>query len=187
MIDIYENLARRNMNTDRVGLSIDSESHMATFLLYNLSGQIVGYQRYNPNGSKTKNNDPVNGKYFTYAGIEGDRYRKIAVWGIDTLDGNRTLPLFITEGIFDANRIHVAGYPALAILSNNSKVLRSFFSALPMVTVAIMDRDKASEAMGKLTTAAFTVPEPYHDLDDMPQEEVVTFLGQIIQKITAKL
>lgn len=180
MVTIHDNLTQRNMNVDRQGVVLDPLSNTATFLLYNLSGQIVGYQRYNPNGTKEKNNSET-GRYYTYAIKEGEKNRKIAVWGMDTIQLDSPF-LFVTEGIFDANRIHVAGYPAIAILSNSSKAVLGFFAAFNRPTIAIMDDDKAGTETGKLTTHAFTVPAPYHDLDDMPQAFVESFLAEILQK-----
>lgn len=180
MVTIYDNLAQRHMATDRQGVIIDPVGHTATFLLYNLSGQLVGYQRYNPNGTKEKNNSET-GRYYTYAVKEGEKNRRIAVWGVDTIQLDSPV-LFVTEGIFDANRIHLAGYPAIAILSNASTALKGFFAAFNRPTIAIMDDDKAGKEAGKMTTHAFTVPTPYHDLDEMPQDEVEVFIAQIIEK-----
>jgi hypothetical protein len=180
MVTIYDNLAQRHMDVNRTGLYVDPIHNTATFLLYNLSGQLVGYQRYNPNGTKEKNNSDT-GRYFTYAIKEGEKNRRIAVWGVDTIQLDSSV-LFVTEGIFDANRIHLAGYPAIAILSNASNALKGFFAAFNRPTIAIMDDDKAGQEAGKMTTHAFTVPAPYHDLDEMPQSEVEHFLGQIFQK-----
>lgn len=180
MVTIYDNLTQRNMAVDRPGLFIDPVDNTATFLLYNLSGQLVGYQRYNPNGTKEKRNSD-SGRYYTYAVKEGDKTRYNAVWGIETLQLNTPF-VFICEGIFDANRIHLAGYPALAILSNDSRSLRGFLAAFNRPVIAIMDDDKAGQASRKMANFAYTVPSPYHDLDEMPQSEVQSFLDEILQK-----
>ena len=55
-------LAERGLEKDFPGIFIDDDSCRVTFLLYNLSGQIVGVQRYNP-FNPNKNNG---GRYNTY-------------------------------------------------------------------------------------------------------------------------
>ena len=114
-----------------------------TFVLYNLSGQMIGYQEYNWKVEKSKvatlqgvkNKD--NKRYYTYVS-EGQS----AVWGLENLDCEQSI-LFITEGIFKASAIQACGYNAIATLSNNPKHLRNFLSSLPYKTIVIADNDKA--------------------------------------------
>jgi len=180
-IKIQEDLRRRLLPDNRPGVFIDEETDTATFLLYSLSGKMAGYIRYNPNASKEKNNNYA-GRYFIFAAYESDKTHQIALWGVDTLHIGHSF-VFVTEGVFDANRLHLEGYPAIAILSNNSRAAPGFFGTLPCKTIAIMDNDGPGQALGKLTDYAFTVPDPYHDLDDMPQDEVRQFVLKILGEI----
>lgn len=50
--DLLNHLRERGIDPDSTDVVIDEESGIATFLLYNLSGKLVGYQRYNPKGDK---------------------------------------------------------------------------------------------------------------------------------------
>jgi len=171
---------------------LDEENGFVTFLLYNLSGQIVGYQRYNPDGSKTINGRHSNeladdAKYFTYIHTEGEEKpregkKSIGFWGLETVRPDDRL-VFLTEGIFDAVKVHNAGYSALALLMNDPKKYRPWFRAMSKVFVPILDRDDASTKLRKLGDRYFVVPEPYHDLGEMPQGEADLFLDGAVQAI----
>lgn len=173
MTTILENLIARHMNPHRPGLILDHANNIATFWLYNLSGELVGYQRYNPNADKQKKNDPE-GRYYNYIVSEGQK-KKIAMWGLESLDLNPRL-LFVTEGIFDANRVHLAGFPCVAILTNNNPSFKAWFKATGRRVIALLDNDKAGEMVKGLVKEHWTVPAPYKDLDEMPQHEVEAFL-----------
>jgi DNA primase len=173
MQTIVENLQSRHMDIPRPGLILDETNNIATFWLYNLSGELVGYQRYNPNADKQKKNDPK-GRYYNYIVPEGQK-KKIAMWGMESLSLNSRI-LFVTEGIFDANRVHLAGFPCVAILTNNNPSFKAWFKATGRRVIAILDNDKAGEKVGGLVHESYVVPEPYKDLDEMPQSEVEAFL-----------
>ena len=178
--DIEDHLRSRGLDPKKTQVIMDKETGKATFLLYNLSGQLVGYQRYNPAGTKTKNNDPVLGKYFIYVTKESEKSSKIAVWGMETVYEHSKI-VFVVEGIFDAIKIHNAGYPAVAVLSNNPKILKSWFTILGKASIAILDNDKAGSTLKNVTNRYVVVPDPYKDLGDMPQEEVTQFIKQILK------
>jgi hypothetical protein len=184
--DIKAHLKDRGIDAEKTAVIVDRESNIATFLLYNLSGQLVGYQEYNPNEEKVRGNA---GRYFNYVSRE-DKYPKLAVWGVDTI-GN-TQELFIVEGIFDAAKLHNAGKSAVAVLTNNPVHLKSWFAALPYKIIAITDNDSAGTQLKKYADAVYTVPDPYKDLGEMPQEEVNMFVERIVpstkeQKVLAFL
>jgi len=88
--------------------------------------------------------------------------------------------LFIVEGVFDAVKIHNAGYPCVAVLSNNPKILKSWLHILPLKIIAILDNDTSSDKLGRLANKAYKVPAPYHDLGDMPQKEATRFIKNVI-------
>ena len=167
------------MDPDRPGILYSEDDRIATFLLYNLSGQIVGYQQYNPAGTKSIRNDERHRdelKYFTFIGAEGGT-KKTGVWGIETVGMDDPI-VFLTEGVFDAVKIQNLGLPALAVLANDPHHLRPFFMALGRRLVAVADRDAAGSKLAKFADVSLVVPEPWHDLGDMPQGEVESWLRQ---------
>lgn len=181
-ISLRDHLRSRGMDLERYSVILDDVNDIATFLIWDLSGRLVGFQQYNPNGSKQIRNDEKHRdqlKYFTFSGDEGDGSRagkkKLTAWGFETLRSEHRF-LFITEGVFDAVKIHNAGYPALAVISNDPQHLRSLFRALGVIVIAICDRDPAGAKLGNSAHLSFSVPEPYHDLGDMPQVEVESWL-----------
>lgn len=185
---IKSHLLTRGVDPDKTQVIIDEETGFATFLLWNASGQLVGYQRYNPTGSKDINGHPKSkddrdaAKYFTWIADEGAG-KKIAVWGLETLllgDGQWPEYFFIAEGVFDIIKVHNAGYPGIAVMTNNPQHLVSWFQALPSRIIAICDNDKAGRMLSRVADEFITVPDPYKDLGDMPQDEVEAFLNTII-------
>jgi DNA primase len=112
--------------------------------LYNLSGQVVGYQQYRPEGEKKPQNNPKEGKYFTYR-----RKDTLAVWGVESLALNSKV-IFLTEGVFDACRLTKLGGTALAVLTNNpSPDLRNWLRMLNRKVVAVCDNDTAGKKLAK--------------------------------------
>jgi len=51
-MNIKTHLKHRHLDLELHRPILDEELNIATFLLYNLSGQLVGYQQYNPLGDK---------------------------------------------------------------------------------------------------------------------------------------
>jgi hypothetical protein len=170
-IDIEKHLKERGVDPNKTEVIMDKKDNVATFLLYNLSGQLVGYQRYNPAEDKKRDNA---GRYFTWVSKEGD-VRKLAVWGTETI--KPSVPyLFIVEGIFDCVKLHNGGHPAIAILGNNQKVLRSWFRILNKKIIAITDNYASGNMMKKFAWKAFQTPDPYKYLGEMPQQKVNEFI-----------
>ena len=59
MNEMLQHLKDRHLDINRYeGLYINEEQKLCTFLLYNLSGQIVGFQQYRKDAPKTMRNDP---------------------------------------------------------------------------------------------------------------------------------
>ena len=175
--DIEQHLKDRGLDTTKTRVILDKKNKVATFLLFNLSGQLVGYQEYNPLLAKTRNNV---GRYITH--VTGkNKERMLAVWGTETIDKNKPY-LFITEGIFDASKIHNTGEPAIALLSNNSQVVKPWFRILNKRIIAIMDNDVAGNYLSRVANDKYKVPDPYKDLGDMPQKEVDSFIRRILTK-----
>lgn len=183
-MSLKEHLLSRGVDPDRTPVVIDEKRGIATFLIWNLSGQLVGYQQYNPMGDKKLHSLDFSQKdkmkYYTYAGEEGDPSfkkgkKRLLAWGMETV-GLDTGFVFVAEGVFDAVKIHNAGFPALAMISNDPHPLRPFFYALNKIVIAILDRGSAGRRLKKFADYAFTTPEPYSDLGEMPQEQVDIFL-----------
>jgi hypothetical protein len=51
-MNIKTHLKQRHLDLELHRPILDEELNIATFLLYNLSGQLVGYQQYQPEGCK---------------------------------------------------------------------------------------------------------------------------------------
>ena len=123
---------------------LDEVERVATFYLWNLSGQLVGYQQYRPEGEKKPNNDPREGKYYTYR-----KQPTVVVWGVESLHLTPHV-VFLTEGVFDAARMTERGVSALAILScNTGWDLRNWLSMLNRKVVAVCDGDKAGAQLAE--------------------------------------
>ena len=149
---LRDHLASRNLQLGRYNhVSIDDTNEVATFPLWNLSGQMVGFQQYRPWGSKSQNNNPREGKYFTY--ITGGH---IGVWGVDTLHYNQH-QVFVCEGIFDACQLHNFDLPAIAVLGNNPLHIVPWLKALGRKIIAIPDDDDAGRNLGKLAHETLSV------------------------------
>lgn len=177
---IEDHLRKRGVDPDKIQVVIDKSNNLATFFLYNLSGQLVGYQRYNPAGDKTHgaHGNTLAKRYFTWITKESPKVSKIAVWGLEYLDD--AVPyVFVTEGIFDAVKLINAGQPAVAVLANNPQPLRTWFQVFPKKTIAVEDNDAAGSKLGNVTDYRIKVPAPYKDLGDMPQDEVNKFVSRL--------
>ena len=159
-------------------LVLDEDNRVVTFLLWNLSGQLVGYQQYRPDctDKATKNNPEK--RYYTFLGEEGDENKarkRLGVFGIEMLKrGGR---VFLTEGIFDACRFHYYGFPALALLSNNPKPLKSFLSMLNRELIAVCDGDDGGKKLAKYGDIAVHCPKG-KDVSDLTNDE----FNKIIRK-----
>lgn len=88
---------------------VSEQENKASFLLYGMTGKLVGYQRYNPYGENDKSNNGE-GKYYTYSS-------EYAPWGVESLQTGR--PLALVEGVFDACVLHKLGFSALAMFSHS--------------------------------------------------------------------
>ena len=183
---LTDHLKERGIDVEKTRVILDEKIGDVYFFLYNLSGQMVGYQKYNPNYKKKGQNsthadDPRLVKYFCWVGEESIN-RKIAVWGLETYSYTDKY-IFITEGIFDIARAHEAGYPGVAVLCNDpNPQLKYWLETLPQIKIVIYDNDKAGEKLKKLGDYSFCV-ENGKDLNDLPPTEAKEFLDNIIKII----
>jgi hypothetical protein len=165
MQSVLDHLKARHLNVELHRPVVDEVERVATFYLWNLSGQLVGYQQYRPEGVKKPQNNPKEGKYFTLRGLP-----TVAVWGVESLDLSPGV-LFVTEGVFDAARVTELGYSAVAVLSNNpGPDLANWLQMLNRHVVCVCDNDAAGKKLAKYgNVAVFTTD---HDLGDSSDQFV---------------
>lgn len=155
---------------------INETERCVTFPLWNLSGQLVGYQRYKPEGLKTLNNNPLDGKYFTRV-----KEHKVGVWGLETWSFTNTL--FVLEGVFDACRLTRHGVSAIAITSNDlspstKKWLWMVRQQRPVVAVCDNDENRSGLKLAKYAHRYELVPET--DLGEANEDYVQYLIGKYV-------
>ena len=165
-MNLVEHLKSRHLDLDLHRPVVNDTEGVATFFLYNLSGQLVGYQQYRPLGEKKPQNNPKEGKYFTYRKLP-----TLGVWGVESLHLTPDV-VFLCEGVFDACRMTKVGCSALAVLSNNTGWdLRNWLAMLNRKVVAVCDNDDAGRKLAKFGDHAEMMST--HDLGDASHEEVM--------------
>ena len=175
---LTEHLKTRDCDPSLYDVVVDEVSGIATFRLYNFAGKVVGFQTYNPSAPKTRNNmDPREQKYFSYHIKEGYK-SALGFFGMERFDKSKGL-VFLTEGIFDAIKVHCIGHNCLALLSNDPKRIKSYLRTMPYRYVAICDGDKAGRKLAKMGHSYITMPEG-KDLGDMTLDEVRLTLKEYI-------
>ena len=173
MKTVLEHLKERHLDVDLHRPMVDEVERVATFFLYNLSGALVGYQQYRPEGEKKPNNNPKEGKYFTYR-----KQPTLAVWGVESLNLTPGV-VFVCEGVFDAARLTNKGVSALAVLSNNpSSDLRNWLTMLNRKVVAVCDNDDAGRKLAKFGDVAVFCED--HDLGDSTDEFVNNLVKEFV-------
>lgn len=165
-MNIRSHLKQRHLNINLHPTVIDEETNTATFLLYTLTGKLVGYQFYNPEGSKKIFQDKLQSKYYTY---RNKSYPTVTLFGIESLN-SKYQPIFLTEGIFDAARMTSLGFSALATMANDPpRDYLNFLLLLNRPIIAVCDNDKAG---GKLAKFGHYIETPETDLADAPDSYV---------------
>jgi hypothetical protein len=127
MTTMLQHMQDRHVDLDLHTVWLDEAERVATYPLWNLSGQLSGYQAYRPDAAKLQSNDEA-GRYYTYRG------NKVAPDRLERPNRNRAVSvacmeswyltdtLFVTEGYFDAVRFTELGVSAVALLSNDPSV-----------------------------------------------------------------
>lgn len=165
-----QHLIRRGLSSRYTGkVFIDRFEEVVTFPLWSCTGKLVGYQKYDWNSDKLRNND-IKGKYYTYR-----RKDWLTFWGLDLIDLSSEEPLYVVEGVWDAVSVLNAGYRCIAVLSNNPKGLRNLLNCLPCKTVALCDGDKAGMMLSRVTDVRVVLPEG-KDCNDLDSEELQSLL-----------
>jgi hypothetical protein len=163
-MNLKEHLKSRHLDLELHRPVLSDTEGVAVFYLWNLSGQLVGYQQYRPLGEKKPQNNPKEGKYFTYR-----KQPTLAVWGVESLVNPGSV--FVCEGIFDACRLTEKGCAAIAVLSNNTGWdLKNWLSMLNRRVVAVCDNDAAGKKLAKFGHESVVCYE--HDLGDSSEDFV---------------
>jgi 5S rRNA maturation endonuclease (ribonuclease M5) len=170
--DLRNHLLSRFLNFNLHRVWLDDVNQLATFPLYNLSGNLLGYQHYRPSGSKTVNNDPRDGRYFT----RKSNTTEPTYWGVESWHLSNTL--FLVEGLFDAARLTYLGYSALATFTNNpGDNFMGFMSLVRKVrpVVVVCDNDAAGIKLAKYGHT-YTTMYTGKDVSDAEEQEVLTMV-----------
>lgn len=153
MLNLEKHLYDRRLDADLHTVWTDADERTIVFPLWNLSGQLVGYQQYRPDVASKKINDPRLSRYFTYRNKDA-----VAVWGLESW--SRPGPLFVTEGVFDASRLTWNGAAAVALVSNDpNSATRAWFRIVRAMrpVVAVCDDDAAGRKLAKVGHTAHVV------------------------------
>ncbi len=178
--NIQDHLLHRGIDCNVYSMVIDEESNNVYFFLYNLSGQLVGYQKYNPSYEK-KGGNRMESKYYNWITDEGSS-KKIAVWGLESISPDDKF-IFIAEGIFDVARIHQSGYPGIAVLCNDpSNPLKGWLKTLHQKKIVIYDNDKAGQKLKSIGDYCFCV-DSGKDLNDLNEIDSKIFLSNCLNSI----
>jgi len=177
MTQLYKHLRSRGLEKTRMSdYHVLNLEKYAYFFLYNLSGQLTGYQRYYPNGEKgfraSKKNDKTwKAKYYTYKTKDSLIYYGAFSYYVGA-------PLFIVEGIFDAIKIINHGESCFALLTSSpSKQMAGFLNTLPNKKYIIDDNaGAAKKTFRHIDAERLLPPGKYGDIGEMPQAEVDVFL-----------
>lgn len=187
-LDIRQHLLSRDVDFNHDRVYINDETNTATFFLYNLSGMLVGYQHYNPRGTKGNraSNKKVDVRDLKYQSriIKIDKIPMLAVYGLESFD--YTLPyIFLVEGIFDCIKLHRLGLNAIAVLANDPINLRSWLNTLPQKKIVITDNDEneAGNSLKKYGDVSYNTPMLNSDLGAMSLSEVRSFINNILFQV----
>ena len=167
MSKLSDHLKERHLNVDLYdGVYLNEEERLVTFLLWNLSGKLVGYLRYRPDGVKKGYTDSSERRYLPVVG--GDtRNRHLAVWGLESLSWRSDI-LVVCEGIFDACRFHNLGIPAVALLSSNDSRYKDWLECLDRNLYAALD-DHATQFTGMTD---LQLPEGKADFGECTDQQI---------------
>lgn len=165
MCSLNLHLKERGVNNRVRLLGLDED--VAVFPLYNLMGQLVGYQNYRPHATKKKTNDPREARYYTHVSQK-------TVWGLEYLDPKQPV-LFVVEGVFDAVKLVELGYNAVATLSNDPKAVAYMLWSLPYKKVVLCDNDPAGRKLAKYGDTYVVCPKG-KDLGELTFEETKLFV-----------
>jgi hypothetical protein len=177
---IRDHLLSRHYDLSLHSTLLSEDQTEAYFLLWNLSGQCVGYQKYNPSYTKNQKNDPKLSKYYTWKTKPDDKNAHTGFWGLESWSFTNTL--FVCEGVFDAARLTNLGVSAIATLSNDlSKGLKNQFRLFRAMrpVVVICDDDLAGSKLAKAGHVSYIV-ETGKDLGEASESEIDFILDRFL-------
>lgn len=166
MFEFYNHLIQRCKNYPEIFGVVDHENEIFTRYIYNLSGEIIGYQRYNWRADKFKNNDPK-GRYYTYVS-KVDNKTELCVMGLETFDSRRHI-IYVVEGGFEQASAVSCGFNCVATLTNTTKRIDGWLKTNHLTSVALCQPDKASMLLARNTDYHIVLPK---DLDDLTYDEL---------------
>lgn len=152
---------------------LSEEENTFTMFLWNLSGQLVGFQTYKPNRPKNDSSlNPRDQRYFTYVSKTNNNDTQLTAWGLHLLNPAKR-DLFVCEGFSDVVRLHNLGLNGLALLACDPKPLKSWLWSLGYNVVPVCEGDKAGQKLAKLSNNGDVVflPET-KDLGDLTDKEL---------------
>lgn len=175
-MNIQENLISRNFNPMLYsGVVVDAENDIMTVMMYTLTGANIGYQQYRPNASKTKKNNPREGRYFTYINSS-----YIPIWGVETLSMAEGV-VVVVEGIFDACQFHNFGIPAIATFGSYSNQLRNWLYCLGRKVYTVNDSKGVNNKLNCFEN--ISLPEGRDDVGECSETEVYEMVKQIWNRL----
>lgn len=189
MTTLRDHLLARGCDPDAYHCHVDEVKRVATFMLYTLSGKLIGFQAYRPEAPKDREGKgfhPRDLKYFTYVTRSAPGLiDSVSLFGFERFDVNDRI-VYLVEGIFDAVAIHNLGLNALAALGNVGKgrlvPLRAQLAALGMTTIAVEDGDASGSELGRHTHHRIHCP-PGEDPASMPPDQLRQLLARAKQEL----
>lgn len=167
-------LARRQTTPSLyAGISINEEERVVTFPLWNLMGQMVGFQQYKPDKEPSNTKSPDN-RYYPVIPRPSN-----TAFGIDQISLQRSRILFVGEGVFDVCPLHNHAVNAIAVLCNDPIHLNGWIRSLGYFTVGLCDGDKAGSKLANLTDIAIHCPYG-KDPGDMPDDFFLNLINQFV-------
>lgn len=144
------------------GKWVCNESEIITFPLWNLSGQLIGYQAYNWRGDKNlrKGYNPREQKYFTRLPKGSD-----GVFGLDLIPEGYQGPIYLVEGVWEALAGHNHGLKCLAVLGCNPKSMKKWLDTIPNDVIVLAQPDSAGQKLKKFAKSRSI--QLSGDLDDV--------------------
>ena len=174
MTNLKRHLKERNVNLELYpDCVVCEETNTFTMYLWNLSGQLLGFQTYKPNKPKNdKNLNPRDQRYFTFVAKNSQNSNQLTAWGLHLLNPKKR-NLFVCEGFADAVRLHNLGLNGLALLACDPKPLKSWLWTLGYNVVPVCEGDKAGLKLKKLSNNGDVVfLEENKDLGDLTDKEL---------------
>jgi hypothetical protein len=157
--------SRCKQDPEKLGV-VDHDLELFTRFIYNLSGQIVGYQAYNWRADKRPKND-VTGRYWTWLTKNDKKSTMIGAMGLEHIKWGEAL--YLVEGQFEQATAAAYGLNCVAVLTNNPKHLKNWVFSYPGEVVSLCQDDQAGRKLANLADRAVMLPK---DLDEMTREEV---------------